>query len=164
MRKMRKEKQKKLNEQDELLNNNKKMNSNSKRRGNVEFGGATYLEFAGYRRAHAIVLLAGPLVFAVHIERDVSVAVGRLAGARSATRMPNGRTLEVHLLAVAERIAAFRTAGARRVEVIIVAGLFAVHENKPLVKSTNFTTSISIRMDICTHYLYSIFNMNKLIN
>ena len=49
-----------------------------------------YLEFADHRRAHAI-LFAGPLVLAVQVERDV--AVGRLAGTGSASRMPNGRAL-----------------------------------------------------------------------
>lgn len=42
---------------------------------------------------------------------------------RSASRMPDGATLKVHLLAVTEWIAAFGTTGAGRVKVVIVTRL-----------------------------------------
>lgn len=46
-----------------------------------------------------------------------------LRGAGPAARVPDGAALEVHLLAVAERVAALGAARARGVEVVVVAGL-----------------------------------------
>lgn len=44
-------------------------------------------------------------------------------GSRAAARMPNGSALQVHLFPIAERVAAFRATRARRVEMMVVAGL-----------------------------------------
>jgi len=42
---------------------------------------------------------------------------------RTATWMPDGGTLQIHLFSVAERIAAFRATCTRRMEMMIVASL-----------------------------------------
>lgn len=57
---------------------------------------------------------------------DVPVSVHdavRSGGSRTATRVPYSRALQIHLLPVAERIAAFRAACAGRVEMMVVTGL-----------------------------------------
>jgi len=46
-----------------------------------------------------------------------------LGGTRTASWMPDGAALQVHLFAVAERIAALRAAGTGRMEVVVVARL-----------------------------------------
>lgn len=58
--------------------------------------------------------------------RGVPVSVDdavRSGGSWTAARMPNRSALQVHLLAVAERVAAFRAARAGRVEMVVVACL-----------------------------------------
>ena len=55
-------------------------------------------------------------------------------GAGAAAGVPDGGALQEHLLAVAEGLAALGAARARRVEVVVVAGLAAAAEGRSLVR------------------------------
>ena len=69
-----------------------------------------------------------------HAGRVVSIATEddpALAGSGATARMPDGGSLEIHLLAVPERIATFCTSGTRWVEVIVITRL--QHLAVPLV-------------------------------
>lgn len=77
---------------------------------------------------------------------------------RAAARVPDGRALQEHLLAVAERVAALGAARARGVEVVVVAGLQhlagdvalavgAAHAEQPLV------VALAVRRAAAAHVL-----------
>ena len=57
-----------------------------------------------------------------------------LVGAGAAAGVPDGRALQEHLLAVAEGLAALGAPRARRVEVVVVAGLAAAAAEGRLVR------------------------------
>lgn len=85
----------------------------------------THLHLAHRAVAHAIALRVGQVAVGGARRRrrpvDDEAAVG--GGAGPAARVPDRVALQVHLFAVAERVAALGAAGARRMEVVVAAGL-----------------------------------------
>lgn len=89
---------------------------------------------------------------------DVVVRRERLVRRGPAARVPDGRALQEHLLAVAEGVAALGAARARGVEVVVVAGLQhlagdvalavrAAHAEQPLV------VALAVRRAAAAHVL-----------
>jgi len=90
--------------------------------------------------------------------RSASAAVQNyagLGGTRTASRMPDGTALQVHLLAVAEGIAALCAAGTGRMEVVVVARLEHLAANEATAVGTLHPESLLVALLAVGHRVFA---------